>query len=106
MWYTGLHSIRCGTCAMLGNRVSSVGQVTTEPGNLRTRQSETIKFTKRHCMRNWIQIIAKIETNDINLKVGMNQANNGVKISNKICRCRFRFDESVLTEIKFGLQMA
>jgi hypothetical protein len=105
-------------CATLGNNGSSVGQVTTEPGNVRRRQSETIKFTKKHCTRNWIESVAKIEVNDINRKVGMNQASNGVKISNmnqasngvkisnKICRCKFRFDRSVLMRIKFGLQMA
>jgi hypothetical protein len=35
----------------------------------------------------------------------MNQESNEVKISNMICRCRFRFDESVLTGIEFGLKI-
>jgi len=30
---------------------------------------------------------------------------NGVQISNTICGCGFRFDESKLTGIKFGLKM-
>ena len=37
--------------------------------------------------------------------LGMNQGSNEVRISNMICRCRFRFDESMLTGIKFVLQV-
>jgi hypothetical protein len=36
---------------------------------------------------------------------GMNQGSNEVKISNKICGCRFRFDNSMLMGIKFGLEV-
>jgi len=36
---------------------------------------------------------------------GMNQGNSEVQISNKICKCRFRFDESMLMWFRFGLQM-
>jgi len=39
-----------------------------------------------------IEGASKIEINDINLKLGMNQGSNEVKISNKIYGCRFRFD--------------
>jgi hypothetical protein len=35
----------------------------------------------------------------------MNQESNEVKIRNKMCRCKFRFDESMLTGIKRGLWM-
>lgn len=106
LWHTGLSFVQCVICATLGNTVSSVGQVTTEPGNIRRRQSEAIKFTKKDCTRNWIESVAKIEINGINLRVGMNQASNEVETSTKICRCRFRFDESMLTGIKFRLQIA
>jgi len=37
--------------------------------------------------------------------VGMNQGSNRVERSNKICGCRFKFDESMLKGIEFGLQM-
>ena len=37
--------------------------------------------------------------------LGLNQGSNEVKISNKVCGCRFRFDESMLMGIKFGLEM-
>jgi hypothetical protein len=37
--------------------------------------------------------------------LGMNQGSNEVKISNKVCGCRFRFDEYMLTGIKFGHEM-
>ena len=37
--------------------------------------------------------------------LGMNQGSNEVKISNKVCGCRFRFDESMLMGIKFGFEM-
>jgi len=36
--------------------------------------------------------------------MGRNQASNEVKISNKICGCRFRFDESMLMVTEFGLK--
>jgi hypothetical protein len=74
--------------------------------DVRRRQSEPIKFRKKHCTRNWIESVARIEINDINLRVGMYQGSIEFKISNKICRYRFRFDESMLMRIKFGLQMA
>jgi len=54
---------------------------------------------------NKIERAAKIEVNGIIVKLGMNQGSNEVKISNKICRCRFRFDESILTGNEFGLKM-
>jgi hypothetical protein len=38
------------------------------------------------------------------MMLGMKQWSNEVKISNKICKCRFRFDESMLMGIEFGLQ--
>ena len=56
-------------------------------------------------MWNKIERAAKIEVNGIIVKLGMNQGSNEVKISNKICRCRFRFDESILTGNEFGLKM-
>jgi hypothetical protein len=52
-----------------------------------------------------MKVVAKIEINGIILMLGMNQGSNEVRISNKICRCRFRFDESMLTGIKFVLQV-
>jgi len=42
---------------------------------------------------------------NICLTLGMNQGNDEVKISNKICGCRFRFDQSMRTGIGFELQM-
>jgi len=42
---------------------------------------------------------------DIYLTLGMNEGSDEVKISNKICGCRFRFDQSMLTAIEFELQM-
>jgi hypothetical protein len=35
----------------------------------------------------------------------MNKGSNGVQISNAICDCGLKFDESKLTGIKFGLKM-
>jgi hypothetical protein len=37
--------------------------------------------------------------------MGTNQASDEVKISSKICGSRFRFDESMLMGIEFGLEM-
>jgi len=42
---------------------------------------------------------------NIYLTLGVNQGSDEVKISNKICGCRFRFDQSMLTAIEFELQM-
>ena len=53
-------------------------------------------------MWNKIDKVAKVE---VFLKLGINQGSNEVKVSNKICRCRFTFDESVLTGIEFELKM-
>ena len=35
----------------------------------------------------------------------MNQGSNEVQISNKICRRRVRFDESMLTGVEMGLKL-
>jgi hypothetical protein len=37
--------------------------------------------------------------------LGINQRSDEVKTSYKICRCKFRFDGSMQTGIKLGLQM-
>jgi hypothetical protein len=83
----------------------SVGQVTMEPSNVSRRGSKVINFAEKQCLRNYIERVAKIKINGINLMPGMNQGSNEVKISNKICGCRFRFDKSMLMGIKFGLEM-
>jgi hypothetical protein len=46
----------------------------------------------------------QIEINGTNLTMGLNQASNEVKINDKTCGCRFRFDESMLMGIEFGLK--
>jgi phospholipase/lecithinase/hemolysin len=51
------------------------------------------------------QKVAKIEINGINLALGMNQKSKEVKVNKTIFDCRFIFGESMLTGIKFGLQM-
>ena len=48
--------------------------------------------------------VANIEMNGMNLTLGMNRASNEVQISNRISRCRFRFDESKLTRIELGFK--
>jgi hypothetical protein len=48
----------------------------------------------------------KIEINGIDLTLGMNHGSTEVKMSNNVCRCRFRLDESLLVVFKCGLQMA
>jgi hypothetical protein len=55
-------------------------------------------------MQNQIKNLAKIKINGINLMLGMNQGSNEVKIRNKMCRCKFRFDEFMLTGMKFELK--
>jgi hypothetical protein len=47
-------------------------------------------------MWNLIESFAKIEVNGIDLTLRMNHGSSGVKMSNNICRCRFRLDESML----------
>lgn len=49
--------------------------------------------------------VAKIEINDINLALGIKHGSKEVKISKRICGCRFICDEFMLTGIKFGLKM-
>jgi len=52
-------------------------------------------------MRNYIESVAKSEMNGINLTLGMNQRRYEVEISNKICDCRIRCNESMLMGTKF-----
>jgi hypothetical protein len=56
-------------------------------------------------MRDFIKAVAKIKVYDIYLTLGIDQGSNIIKVSNKICRCGFRFANSMLAVIKFVLQM-
>ena len=76
-----------------------------EPNKLNRSKSD-IKLTKKQCVGNEIERVAKIEINDNNLVLGMNQGSKEVKISKIICDCKFIFDESMLTGIKFGAKRA
>jgi len=48
-------------------------------------------------------VLKKIDMKNTCLTLEMNQGSDEVEISNKICGCRFRFDQSMLTGIEFEL---
>jgi hypothetical protein len=52
-------------------------------------------------MWNCIESAATSEMNGVNLTVGMKQRIDKVEISNKICDCRIRFNESMLMGTEF-----
>lgn len=83
----------------------SVVQTPKKPAYILSRQSIIIKFPKQWCMWNWVKSTAGIKINSINLKLMINQWNDTFKTCDKPRNGTIRFNKSMLTGIKLGIEL-